>query len=539
VKPYFRDFRRWAALLLGLALGGNLGVGAEAGSYDVVIVNGMVYDGTGAAPVRADVAIRGGRIVKVGSLGSVPAARRIEARGMAVTPGFIDLHAHLEPLLQLSGCESAVRQGVTTALGGPDGNAPHPLGAHLAQLEKTRVGINVAFLAGQGAIRRSVLKLVDRAPTAAELTEMEGLVAAAMREGAFGLSTGLKYLPGTFAKTDEIIALARVAAKAGGIYTSHLREEGVGLIPAVEEAIAIGRGARIPIVLTHHKVVGKPSWGASVKTLQLVDDARAAGLDVMIDQYPYTASNTGISILIPSWATEGGADAFKKRMGSAGERAKARAEIIDAIMTDRGAGDVSKVQFASVPWKRDLEGRTLADWCVERKLQPTPENGADLVIEAQLNGGCVCIFHAMDDADVDRIMRHPQTMIASDGRLARPGVDQPHPRCYGTFPRVLARYVREKKLLSLETAVHKMTGMPARRLGLKDRGAIAEGMCADVVVFDPSTISDEATFKNPHQYPKGIPFVLVNGVIAVDEGRFVDVRPGQVLRGPGWRVSAK
>ena len=525
--------------MIGLALGMSFGIGAEAASYDVVIVNGTVYDGTGVAPVRADVAIRGGRIVKVGSLGSVPAARRIEARGMAVAPGFIDLHAHLEPLLQLSGCESAVRQGVTTVLGGPDGNAPHPLGAHLAQVEKTRVGINVGFLAGQGAIRRSVLKLVDRAPTAAELAEMEGLVAAAMREGAFGLSTGLKYLPGTFAKTDEIIALARVAAKAGGIYTSHLREEGVGLIPAVEEAIAIGRGARIPIVLTHHKVVGKPSWGASVKTLKLVDDARAAGIDVMIDQYPYTASNTGISILIPSWATEGGAEAFKKRMGNPAERAKARAEIIDAIMTDRGAGDVRNVQFASVPWKRDLEGRTLADWCVERKLTPTPENGADLVIEAQLNGGCVCIFHAMDDADVDRIMRHPQTMIASDGRLARPGVDQPHPRCYGTFPRVLARYVREKKLLSLETAVHKMTGLPARRLGLKDRGVIAEGMCADVVVFDPATISDEATFKNPHQYPKGIPFVLVNGVVAVDEGRFADVRPGQVLRGPGWQAGKK
>jgi N-acyl-D-amino-acid deacylase len=458
---------------------------------------------------------------------------------MAVAPGFIDLHAHLEPLLQLAGCESAVRQGVTTALGGPDGNAPLPLGEHLANVERTKVGINVAFLAGQGAIRRSVMKLVDRPPTKEELETMKQLTAQAMRDGAFGLSTGLKYLPGTFATTDEIVALAEVSARMGGIYTSHLREEGVALIPAVQEAIEIGRRARMPIVLTHHKVVGKPSWGASVQTLKLVDEARARGQDVMIDQYPYTASNTGISVLIPSSALAGGAESFKAKMADPAERAKTKVQIIEAIMTDRGAGDVSKVQFASVPWKRTLEGRTLADWCVERGLTATPENAAELVIEAQLNGGCVCIFHAMDDVDVERIMRHPQTMIASDGRLAQPGVDQPHPRCYGTFPRVLARYVREKKVLTLETAIHKMTGMPAQRLKLADRGRIAEGFRADVVIFDPASVSDEATFKDPHRYPKGIPFVFVNGVAAVDEGRFTNSRAGQVLRGPAWSGRAQ
>jgi N-acyl-D-amino-acid deacylase len=257
----------------------------------------------------------------------------------------------------------------------------------------------------------------------------------------------------------------------------------------------------------------------------------------MIDQYPYTASNTGIAVLIPSWAMADGPAAFKARIAKADQRAKIRAEIIDAIMTDRGAGDVSKVQFASVPWKRDLEGRTLADWCVERGMPASPENAADLVMEAQANGGCVCIFHAMDDADVERIMRHPMTMVASDGRLAKLGVDQPHPRCYGTFPRVLARYVREKKLLSLEAALNKMTGMPARRLGLKDRGVIVEGNWADVVVFDPATISDESTFKNPHQYPKGISFVFVNGIAAVDDGRFVGVRAGQVLRSPAAQAT--
>src|SRR5688572_12399471 len=247
-------------------------LGADA-KYDVLLLNGLVYDGAGTPPRRIDIAISQGRIVEVGALAHERAARRIDAKGMAVAPGFIDVHAHLEPLLQLPGCESAVRQGVTTALGGPDGGGPSPFGVYLTELEKMPLGMNVGFLVGHGAIRRRVMKLVDRDPTGAEMEAMKQHVAEAMREGAFGLSTGLKYVPGAFSKTEEIIALARVAAQAGGIYTSHLREEGAGLIPAVEEAILIGRRAGIPVVLTHHKVVGKPQWGASVRTLKLVDEA--------------------------------------------------------------------------------------------------------------------------------------------------------------------------------------------------------------------------------------------------------------------------
>ena len=502
---------------------------AEPG-YDLIIANGLVYDGTGGAPIRADVGIRGATIAAVGDLADATAKRRIDAKGHAVAPGFIDLHAHIEPITRLPDAESAVRQGVTTALGGPDGGGPVEMGEHLASLEKLPLGLNAAFLAGHNSIRRSVLKLVDRAPTPAELATMKGLVERAMQEGAFGLSTGLKYLPGTFAKTDEIIALAAVAARHGGIYTSHLREEGLGLIPAVEEAIEIGRSAKIPVVLTHHKVVGQPSWGSSVKTLALVDAARRADIDVMIDQYPYTASYTGISILIPSWALAGGPDTLKAVLEEADDRARLKTEIVEAIMTDRGGGDISRVQFSRVTWKRDLEGRTLRDWCIERSLLPTPENGAELVIEAQLAGGAGCIFHAIAEEDVERIMRHPQTMIASDGRLSRPGEDQPHPRCYGTFPRVLGVYVREKNVLTLEAAIHKMTLMPAQRLGLQDRGAIAEGMAADLVIFDPATVRDQATFTAPHQYPVGISFVLVNGVVAVDDGKFTAGRGGRVLR---------
>jgi dihydroorotase/N-acyl-D-amino-acid deacylase len=445
-------------------------------AYDLILINGLVYDGTGGPALRADVAITGATIAKVGDLANVSAKRRIDVRGLAVAPGFIDLHAHIEPLRELPDGQSALRQGVTTALGGPDGGGPWPFAEYLAGIEKLPLGPNVAYLAGFNSIRRSVMKLVNRAPTADELREMERCVEQSMRAGAFGISTGLKYVPGAFATTDEVIALSRVAARHGGIYTSHLREEGLALIPAVEEAIEIGRAADLPVVLTHHKVVGKPSWGASVKTLALVDAARTRGQDVMIDQYPYTASYTGISVLIPSWALEGGVPAFKERTDKSDERARIKAGIVEAILTDRGAGDIARVQFSRVAWKKDLEGRTLRDWCIERGLEPTPEHGADLVIEAHRNGGAGCVFHAMDDADVERIMRHPQTMIASDGTLSRPGDGHPHPRCYGTFPRVLGLYVREKQVLTLANAIHKMTLMPAQRLALKDRGRIAAGM---------------------------------------------------------------
>lgn len=501
-------------------------------TYDLIIAQGLVYDGSGGAPLRADVAVQGAAIAKIGDLGNASAARRIDAAGHAVAPGFIDLHAHIEPLQRMPDGESAVRQGVTLALGGPDGGGPWQMGEYLAKLDQLPLGLNVAFLTGHNAIRRTVMKLVDRAPTPAELATMESYVERAMQEGAFGLSTGLKYLPGTFAKTDEVIALARVAARHGGIYTSHLREEGVGLIPAVEEAIEIGRAAKIPVVLTHHKVIGQPSWGASVKTLALVDAARADGIDVMIDQYPYTASHTGIAVLLPSWALAGGADTFKTVLGKPDDRARLKREIVNAIMTDRGGGDISRIQFSRVAWKKDLEGRTLRDWCIERSLLPTPENGAELVIEAQRNGGASCIYHAIGEEDVERIMRHPQTMIASDGTLSRPGEAQPHPRCYGTFPRVLGVYVREKNVLSLEQAIHKMTQMPAQRLGLAERGRIAEGAAADIVVFDPATVRDQATFTAPHQYPVGIPYVIVNGKVTVEGGKLTAARAGRVLRRP-------
>jgi dihydroorotase/N-acyl-D-amino-acid deacylase len=358
------------------------------------------------------------------------------------------------------------------------------------------------------------------------------MVGDAMREGAFGLSTGLFYLPGTFAKLDEVVALSRVAASYGGIYTSHLREEGLGLLRGVGEAIEIGRQARIPVVLTHHKAVGKAMWGASRQTLAMIDSARAAGIDVMADQYPYTASSTSFSVLIPAWAREGGDTAFARRVKDPALRDSIAKGIVFILENDRGGGDLRRVQFASVGWKKDLEGRTLYDWAVERGVPPTSQGAVDLVIEGELKGSASMVYHVMDEGDVERIMKHPMTMIASDGSLNRPGEGVPHPRGYGTFPRVLGVYVRERGVLTLPDAVRKMTSLPAARLGLTDRGKISEGLVADLTIFDPATVKDMATFTAPHQYPKGIPYVIVNGVPVVDAGAFTTNRPGRVLRRP-------
>jgi dihydroorotase/N-acyl-D-amino-acid deacylase len=439
------------------------------------------------------------------------------------------MHAHLDPLLRLPGAESMARQGVTTALGGPDGGSPFPLARYLDSAQALGLGINVAMLVGHNTIRQRVMGLANRAPTPEERERMEGMVALAMRDGAFGLSTGLKYLPGAFARTDEVVALARVAARSGGIYTSHLREEGLGLLAAVAEAIEIGRSAGIPVVLTHHKAVGQPMWGASVRTLAMVDSARAAGVDVMMDQYPYTATYTGISVLVPASALAGGDSAFFRRLRNSDERGAIVDSIVFNLLNDRGGGDLRRVQFARVGWQSDLEGRTLFDWAA-MKGDTTVRAGAELVIEAIRRGGASAIYHVLDEGDVERIMRHPQTMIGSDGRLVQPGDGHPHPRWYGTFPRVLGVYVRDKGVLTLEQAVHKMTDLSARRLGLADRGRIAEGLAADVVVFDPATVRDRATFEQPHQFPEGIDYVFVSGVAVVDGGKFTDARPGKALR---------
>ncbi|HHP7241262.1 MAG TPA: amidohydrolase family protein [Cyclobacteriaceae bacterium] len=499
-------------------------------AVDILITNGTVYNGFETEPLETAIAIKEDKIIGIGPSDKFSATRVIDATGLVVAPGFIDMHVHLDPITKLPSCESHVRQGVTTSLGAPDGIGYWPFKSYLDSLESLTIGMNVAYLFGHNKIRRNVMGLENRKPTQKEMDEMKSQMARAMEEGAFGISTGLKYLPGTFSEVEEVIELSGVAAKYGGIYTSHLREEGLGLIEGVQEAIDISREADLTVVLTHHKVVGKPMWGKSKQTLSMVDSARNLGLDIRIDQYPYNASYTGISILIPSWARSGGQEMFLKRLEDPALRDSIKSGIIFNIKNDRGGNDLERVQFAKAKWNSELEGNTLKYWAELKGLKPTIENGAELVIQAQSNGGASCIFHAMSEDDVVNIMKHPHTMIASDGRLVAPGMGHPHPRWYGTFPRVLGHYVRERKVISLSEAINKMTSLPAEVLGLADRGKLELGYKADITIFNPKTVIDKSTFSDPHQYPEGIEYVIINGKIAVEKGEFKDARSGKVLR---------
>jgi N-acyl-D-amino-acid deacylase len=502
----------------------------EPDRVDILITGGSVFTGDSDKLMQLELGISQNKIVYLGKEFNGEADRIISAEGLVISPGFIDMHTHLDPLMNIPDAKSHLMQGVTTALGGPDGGGFWPFVENMDSVDQLDLGLNVAYLVGHNRIRNSVMGMDNRAPTDTELAEMLEQVAIAMDAGAYGISTGLKYLPGAFSEVDEVIELSKIASAKGGIYTSHLREEGLGLIDGVHEAIIIGREANIPIVLTHHKAIGMPAWGQSKVTLAMVDSARKLGIDVMLDQYPYTASYTGISVLIPAWARAGGQDAFIERTEIPQLKDSILAGIEFNILNDRGGGDLKRVQLAKTPWDPTLSGKTLEDWAVREGLVPNAENGAILVMQAQVSGGGTAIYHAMDEADVERIMQHPMTMIGSDGRLTNLDVGWPHPRWYGTFPRVLGTYVREKKVLDLPTALHKMTTMPANRLGFPDRGYIKEGYVADITIFDPETIQDNSKFTDPHHYPTGVEYVLVNGQVALENGDVTKSRSGKLLR---------
>lgn len=497
----------------------------------VVIEGGQVHDGLGNPPIEADVGILGDEIVAIGDLSSRRAGRRIDATGLAVVPGFIDIHSHARRgVFRHPLAENYLRQGVTSVIEGPDGSSPYPVAEFLAQIETTPPAINFGLMVGHGTIRGEVIGNEDRAPTKAELERMKSMVAQAMREGAFGLSSGLKYVPGAFAETEEVIEMARVAGYFGGIYISHMREEGLELLDSVRETIRIGEEGGLPTQLTHHKVVGAPMWGASTKTLALVDEARARGVDVTIDQYPYTASSTSLSILFPAWSLEGSWDEQLARLKDPAQRARIKAAIIKNLEEDRGGGDPQNVVVSRCEWDPTLNGKSLSDILRDHGRPVTIPEASELALELQEKGGFSGVFHAMVEEDVRRIMLHPQTMIASDGGIVAPGEGVPHPRNYGTFARVLGHYSRVEELFTFETAVHKMSSLPARRLGLTDRGVLRVGAIADIAVLDRETIIDRAEFGDPHQYATGVSHVLVNGVLVLLDGDVTGARPGRALR---------
>jgi N-acyl-D-amino-acid deacylase len=513
---------------------------AFAEDYDLVVRNTRVVDGTGAPWFRADVAVRGDTIVAIGPNLPGTARREVDAGERVIAPGFIDVHTHARRgIFEVPTAENYVRQGVTTLVEGQDGSSPLPLGEFLARVEALPPAVNFASLVGHGSVREAVLGRGDRAPSAADLARMQELVREAMRDGAFGLSTGLFYVPGTFARTDEVIALARVAGERGGIHVSHVRDEAAGVLESVRETIAIGEEGHLPTQVTHHKLIGRASRGRSTETLKLVEEARRRGVDATIDAYPYTASSTALSAaLLPAWALEGGTDRLRQRLSAPDTRARIREVVIGKIRDERGGGDPANIRIAACAFDPLLEGNSLADILKTRGKDPTVENAADLALEIVERGGASGVFHAIAEADVERILASPFTMVASDGEVPVFGRGAPHPRSYGTFARVLGVYVREKEILGLEEAVRKMTSFPAARLGLPDRGLLRPGMKADLVVFDPATIRDRATFEAPHQYAEGVSLVVVSGEVVLEGNRLTAARPGRVLRGPSARPAA-
>ena len=508
-------------------------VPAQTNRFDILIAGAKVVDGSANAWYNADVGIRRDTIAAVGLLPDATAAVRIDGRGMVVAPGFIDIHSHgRRGIFNVPTAENYLREGVTTIIEGPDGSSPLPLKPFFDSVEKTPISINFAAFVGQGSIRSQVMGLVNRKATPEEIEKMKEIAAQAMRDGAFGLSTGLFYVPGNFTPTEEVIEIAKVVGRMGGMHISHMRDEADHVLDSVRETIRIGEEGGLPTQITHHKIIGQKNWGRSVETLQLVDAARARGVDVTIDQYPYTASSTGIAALFPQWALEGGQKSTLERLAAPGERARIKVVIVEKIKFDRGAGDPKNVQIANCAFDRTLAGKNLAEITRARGMEPTIENAAETAIELQSKGGCSAIYHAINEEDVVRIMRSPYTMIASDGEIPTFGNASPHPRSYGTFARVLGVYVREKHVITLEEAVRRMSGYPAERLKIWDRGLVRPGMKADVVVFDPNMVGDRAQYDKPHQYSVGVRDVIVNGKLVLHDNQVTSERPGRVLYGP-------
>jgi dihydroorotase/N-acyl-D-amino-acid deacylase len=506
---------------------------AQTPAYDVLIRGGRIVDGTGAPWFVGDLGIRSGSIAAIGSLAGAKAAVRIDAAGMTVAPGFIDIHTHARRgIFEVPTADNYTRQGVTTLMEGNDGGSPLPLGPFLETLRGTPIAVNLGLFVGQGSIRQAVIGLEDRRASRAEIEQMKQLATQAMREGAFGLSTGLFYVPGNYTPTEEVVELANVVGRLGGMHISHMRDEAANVLESVRETIRIGEEGSLPTQVTHHKIIGKANSGRSRETLRMVEEARARGVDVSLDQYPYTASSTGTTALFPQWSLAGGRDALMQRLADAAQHARIKAAIVERILNDRGGGDAKNVVMANCAFDPSLAGKSLAAIAQQSGRTESLDDAADTAIEIQQKGGCQAIYHAIAEEDVERILRSPYTMVASDGEIPIFGRGAPHPRSYGAFARVLGRYVRERKVIGLEEAVRRMTSLPAARLRLLDRGVLRPGLKADIVIFDASRIIDKATFLNPHQYAEGVRHVLVNGKPLILDGKFTSERPGQVLYGP-------
>lgn len=513
---------KWFILAIVAALAGR------ASTFDLLIRGARVIDGTGAPAFFAEVGIKNGKIAEVGKLKGAEAEEILDATGFVLAPGFIDVHTHAEEITELPEGQNFIRMGVTTLMLGNCGASKLDLEAYFKKIEEIRVAPNVATLIGHNVVRAKAMGgSFDRPPTDEELTEMRRYVADAMQAGAFGLSTGLIYLPGTFSTTEEIIELAKTASEYGGIYVSHMRDEALEIDSALDEVFRISREARCRAHVSHIKLSGKSAWGRADAILAKIDAARAEGLDITQDQYVYTASSTGISQLVPEWAREGGK--LKERLSDPEVKSRMKEEMRSKLVR-RGQEDFSYAVIAYYKQNTNLNGLNIAEAAEKIRGSKSLEDQIELILEIVSNGRPSGVFHGMSEEDLETFMRHPNTMFAADSGVRRYQEGVPHPRGYGNTARVLHRYVNEKKVLRLEEAIRRMTSLPAAAFRIPQRGQVREGFWADLVVFDAEKIHDNASFTEPHQFPEGIEHVLVNGKPVIRNGEYTRERPGQVIR---------
>jgi len=503
---------------------------AKAQTADCIIRNGKLIDGTGNQWQYKDVAIKGNQIIAIGNLKNWKATREIDAKGLIVAPGFIDVHGHLEggefrnPL-----ASNFLYDGVTTVVTGNCGGSAENLNTYFNTLDSIGMSINIASLIGHNTIRKQVMGSANRHATEAEMQAMEKIAAEAMQDGAVGMSSGLIYIPGTYAPTEEIVRLAKVIASKGGVYASHIRNEENQVVDAVNEAIQIGRAASIPVEISHFKISGQNNWGRSKETIPLVINARKEGIDVTIDQYPYTASSTQLSVLLPDWVLADGQDSIFARLKNPTIRKKVANEII-GILKERGIKHFTYAVVANYRADSSYNGKDIEAINLLRGNKNIALDEAETIIQMMEQGGAQMIYHGMTESDVKAIMQYPFNMFASDAGIAMKGYGKPHPRAYGTNSRVLGRYVRTMGVLSLEEAIRRMTSLPASKFNIEKRGILQEGYYADIVVFDADEVSDMATFEDSHQYAKGFKYIWVNGELSMDQAVQIPVKKGKSIR---------
>lgn len=502
-------------------------------SYDLVIRNGKIIDGTGNSWYYADIAIKDGKIITIGRIKNNTSQKEIDAKGLIVAPGFIDVHGHIEGgVLSHPSTANYIFDGVTTVVTGNCGGSASDITQFFQRVDSARPAINVATLIGHNTVRIAVMGRDNRQPTADEQVKMEAMVEKCMREGAVGLSTGLIYVPGTYAKTEEVIGLAKAAAKYNGVYASHIRNEESKVTEAIEEALNVGRQANIPVQISHFKVGGKANWGRSKETIAMIEAARKDGWDVTIDQYPYTASSTNLGVRLPNWAVAGTQDSIRARI----KDPVMRKQIIEEMLTEIKRYKFKNYSFAMVAnYAADTtyNGKSITDINKLMGRKSKAKDEAETILDMMDKGGAQMVYHSMNEMDVKYIMKYPFNMAGADAGVPVPGNGMPHPRGYGTNARILGKYVRDEKVISLEEAIRRMTSLAAQKFKLKDRGLLKEGMAADIVIFDEKEVNDKATFENPHQYSVGFKFIIVNGKLTIENSQPTGSRGGKVLYGPG------